>query len=346
VRADSARLAALAAERRYPAFTASDDDFHDEVMSDRWWETETSWFSWSVPERRLAGWAYHQSRPNAGLCNGGVWVWDGTGAWSWELPYHAHYSGLRLHPRADRDLRDYTWPTGVRVRTLAPLTRYAVDYDAQPDLEVHLEFDAIMAPNPHPVGVAPFVKGTHFDQPGHVTGTMVLRGEHIAIDCYAVRDRSWGPRPAGPPRRRPPATGAAGAPPAPARPRTGGIGYCFGTAGPRDAWLTYSVPDLDGDPVVCGFFLRDGEYAHVLAGERRVLVDAETGWPVRIDVEAVDDLGRELSVTGDALSRHWRGLGGDTLMAWRWNGAEGVGEDQSYFSKPVWLANRTRAQSR
>jgi len=327
---DHAAIAALAGSRRYPTFAPADDDFHDEVLSDRWWETETSWFSWNVPERNMGGWVYHQARPNAHLCNGGVWVWDDTAPWSWELPYHAHYSGLQLVDRAQRDMRDFVWPTGVRVRVLEPLRCYAIDYD-EPDLEVHLVFDAVMQPNPHPVGVAPFLHGTHFDQAGRVTGEIVLHGEEIAVDCYAVRDRSWGPRPAGRPRSR--------------TPRTAGIGYSFGVAGPSEAWLTYSVPDLDGDPVVCGFLLRDGAYAHILAGERRMTVDATTGWPRYLEIDAVDDAGRELSVTGDAVSRHWRGTGGDTLVRWRWNGTDGYGEDQSYFSKALWAAQRSAAHA-
>ena len=246
-------------ERRYPAFSPDDDDFHDEQLSDRWWESETNWFSWNVPERRMGGWTYGQARPNARLCNGGVWLWDDSAALSWELPYHVHYSGLQLPDRSVRDMRDFEWPTGVHVKMLEPLTKYAIDYDDAPDLEVHLEFDAIMAPNPHPVGVAPFVKGTHFDQAGRLTGEVVLRGERIRVDCYSVRDRSWGPRPMGRPRRRP--GGASDE-----RSRAGGIGYSFGVAGPRDAWLVYSVPRVDDDPVVCGFLLRAGEYAHILRG--------------------------------------------------------------------------------
>jgi hypothetical protein len=39
----------------------------------------------------------------------------------------------------------------------------------------------------------------------HVTGTIVLHGEEISIDCYSVRDRSWGPRPTGPGRTTAPA---------------------------------------------------------------------------------------------------------------------------------------------
>lgn len=333
---DRPDLAALIAERRYPTFGPADDDFHDEVLSDRWWETETCWFSWNVPERRLGGWAYCQARPNARLCNGGVWVWDDTAAYSWELPYHVNYSGLRLPDRPARDLRDFEWPNGVHVKMLEPLTRYEVRYEDPGALELHLVFDAIMAPNPHPIGVAPFYQGTHLDQAGHVTGEMVLSGEHITIDCYSVRDRSWGPRPAGRPKKR-------RIHEAELHTGTGGVGYSFGIAGPRDAWLVYAIPSIDTDDVVCGFWLRDGDYAHVLTGSRSLTVDPTTGWPVHLAIEAVDDRGRHLAVEGEAVSRHWKGHGGDSLVRWHWDGVTGWGEDQSYFSRSVWEAARARA---
>ena len=63
-------------ERTYRELVPADDDFHDEEITDRWWETETCWFSWNVPERNLGGWTYCQARPNANICNGGAWVWD------------------------------------------------------------------------------------------------------------------------------------------------------------------------------------------------------------------------------------------------------------------------------
>jgi hypothetical protein len=266
-------------------------------------------------------------------------VWDDTASYSWELPYHANYSGLQLPDRSARDLRDFEWPNGVHVKVVEPLMRYEVDYDDTPAFSVHLRFDAIMPPNPHPVGVAPFLKGKHFDQPGHVSGEMVLRGERIAIDCWSVRDRSWGPRPAGRPKRRALAD-------ADVHSGTGGIGYSFGTAGPGDAWLVYSIPTLDGDTVVCGFLLRDGVYAHVLSGARDVAVDAATGWPTAMNIEAHDDLGRTLEVSGDAVSRHWKGHGGDTLFHWRWDGCTGWGEDQSYFSRAVWEDGKLRRSAR
>jgi len=331
---DQVELAALKATRAYPEFGPEDDDFHDEVLTDRWWETETCWFSWNVPERHMGGWTYCQARPNANVCNGGAWVWDDTGSYSWELPYHAHYQGLQLPARSVRDLRDFEWPTGVRVTALEPLMKYRIRYEDAGSLELDLLFDAIMAPNPHPIGVAPFFKGRHFDQPGHLTGVVVLRGEEIAVDCYSTRDRSWGPRPAGPPKKR----GDGSAP----LTRFGGIGYCFGAAGPSDAWLVYSTPGTDGDRVSCGFLLRGGRYGHVLAGERHLRFDPGTGWPTHMEIEAVDDLGRELRVHGEAVSRHWRGLGGDTLFRWNWDDVTGWGEDQSYFSRQAWEANTSR----
>ncbi len=199
-----------------------------------------------------------------------------------------------------------------------------------------------MAPNPHPNGVVPFVKGAHFDQAGHVTGTMVLHGERIPVDCYSVRDRSWGPRPLGRPKPPPRAGGQAPSTGAGAG-SFGGVGYSFCAAGPGEAWLTYAVPGPEVEPVACGFLLRNGEYGHILAGERRVTFDAQTGWPLSITVEAVDEFDRRLSVRGDAVSRHWRGHGGDSLVHWRWDdGVEGFGEDQSYFSRDQWEANRRR----
>jgi hypothetical protein len=97
------------------------------------------------------------------------------------------------------------------------------------------------------------------------------------------------------------------------------------------------------EPVACGFLLRNGRYGHILAGERRVTFDSKTGWPLSITIEAVDEFDRRLSVRGDAVSRHWRGHGGDSLVHWTWDrGTEGFGEDQSYFSRDQWEANRRR----
>jgi hypothetical protein len=333
---DDIDIDSLKAARRYPTFDAKDDDFHDEVLTDHWWETETNWFSWNIPRRKMGGWTYCQARPNADICNGGVWIWDDTASLPWELPYHVNYSGLRLPKRSERDMRDFEWPNGVRIVADEPLKKYTIRYEDSGQLSLNLEFEAITPPNPHPIGVTPFYRGTHFDQPGRVTGEMNLHGESIAIDCLSFRDRSWGPRPMGRPKK--PRDGANTA-----ASGFGGVGYSFAAASQREAWLVYSTPGVDSDPVACGFLLRAGEYGHILGGERRLNFDRATGWPTAMEIDAVDEFNRRLHVRGEALSRHWKGHGGDTLFHWKWDDLDGWGEDQSYFLRNVWAANKARS---
>lgn len=59
-------------------FTARDDRFHFAEMGNGWWATETLWFSFNHPERRLGGWFYTMARPNIGTVAGGAWIWDHT----------------------------------------------------------------------------------------------------------------------------------------------------------------------------------------------------------------------------------------------------------------------------
>jgi hypothetical protein len=292
-----------------------------------------------VPDRNLGGWVYSQAQPNAGLSNGGVWLWDDTASFSWEIPYFVNYWGLQLAPRAERDLRDFEWPSGVHVKATKPLMNYEIRYSDPDECELALTFEAIMPPNGHPAGVRPFLNAVHLDQPGRVTGELVLRGETIPVDCFALRDRSWGPRPRGRPKRMSRSA-------TDAETGTSGVGYSYGTASPTEAFLVFTVPTSVDDKVVCGYLLRDGEYAHIVSGAREVRVDPDYGWPVSIEIEAVDDRRRTFHALGTAHSRHWRaGHGGDSFMSWEWDGAAGVGEDQTYFSKQVWVTRRDAARN-
>jgi len=107
-------------------FTPEDDGFHADVMTDRWWETETVWFSFHEPERKLGGWFYTMVRPNIGTVAGGAWVWDDSAWLPWEVPYSANYSALQLKPGSD--LRDVTLPTGLSVRVIEPTMSYELGY--------------------------------------------------------------------------------------------------------------------------------------------------------------------------------------------------------------------------
>src|ERR1700728_1055968 len=222
-----------------PELRPEDDNWHE--FSAHWWETETNWWSFNVPERKLGGWLYTQSLGVQQTVNGGAWVWDDSDAGA---VYERKQRGLPFPDRGD--LRDVSFPNGVSVKMLEPLMRYRTTYSDPGRFECDLVHEGIIRPHSHPIGAWPFWATRHFDQPMHVTGTILLYGEEIPIDCYSVRDRSWGPRPAGRPKRRQDngEGGSAGRKPAGQRSASGsfgGVGYSFCAAGPGEAWLTYAI---------------------------------------------------------------------------------------------------------
>jgi hypothetical protein len=182
----------------------------------------------------------------------------------------------------------------------------------------------------------------------HVEGEIVLHGERLAVECFSVRDRSWSVRP---PRvaseanrtdggkraaerpAAPPTTPIAGDSYRPVR-SPFNLGYVFGTASPKDAFLAYTLlvegEEAHGDFVNTGYLVRNGVWAHLVRGQRRCWVDADKGWIFRIEVDAVDTLGRELRAVGDQVSNHGTAEG---LFHWKWNGAEGWGENQGGIAK-------------
>jgi len=202
-----------------------------------------------------------------------------------------------------------------------------------------------MPPHSHPVGAWPFWATRHFDQPMHVIGTILLYGEEIPIDCYSVRDRSWGPRPAGPtpPDKKLP-HGTLPRPNPPIRAKDPhSVGYVFGTQDPREAFLAFTDPWLrvDGrmsDDLDTGFLLRDGVYSPLVAGFRTTELAPDTRFIRKIHLEASDALGRDLVADGELVARHGtEGPSGTGTFHWTWSGGcLGWGEDQTY-APAEWL---------
>jgi hypothetical protein len=307
-------------------FSARDDSFHFDQMGDRWWMTETSWFSFCHPGRKLGGWLYTMVRPNIGTVAGGAWIWDDTAYLPWEVPYSANYTALRF-PR-EQDLTDIKLPTGVSIKAIEPLTCYELGFEDEERLRCRLVFEAVMEPRPLRKPGSSFGSLNHFDQFGRVTGEIVLHGETIPIDCLAMRDRSWGPRP---------------------EHRPGKSAYVSGIASADDAFLAVTKWNDPSDQIAYGFMIRDGEIADLTAGRRIVERDPRQGWVNRIIIEAVDERGRTLHATGERLSgiiinRH-SFIDSNGLIRWTINGKEGHGEDQDMWPVHVWSKFRrdTRA---
>ena len=297
----------------------SDDDFHQPASNDPFWN-ETIWFSFSVPERALSGYVYPWVRANQGLFGGGVIVWDDRGNMPWEARV---WDWAWNHPLGKvGDLRDFTFPNSLRIRCLEALTTYELSYE-QPACALDLRFEALI--EPHTVGRSDWdaAFAAHFDQPGHVTGNLVLGDERIPVDCYAMRDRSWGPRVENPDFR---------------------LGWDHGQTA-TDAFLSYAAPDESGSPVTRGFLWRDGDAAELVSGTRRI-ERAEDGAPERVVIHAQDSLGRQLDAVGTCinamgfLATPWM-FTWNCLTRWEFSGVRGWGEVQD-----TWHLEKYRAFAR
>jgi hypothetical protein len=302
-----------------PAFTDADDQLHTPGEKHSW--TETSWWSFNVPERRLAGWLYVQIRPHQNTTAGGAFVYDATATASWQLPFYAMFDHQRIP--ADLDLRHARFDSGVSIDVVEPGTTYDLGYRFrdEDDFIAQLRFEAIMAPFPYLSGTPPFSASSHFDQAGRLSGEIVLRGERIAVDCFSLRDRSWGPRPE-------------------QWGRAGRLSYAFGTADASHAFLAFCHPDqsdpfTDDETVTTGYLLRDGAISRLVGGHRRSSRDPVTRMVQTIELDLEDALGRRLRTHGTAhsamvLARHR--VTYNTFLRWQDDdGRISWGEDQDLW---------------
>ncbi len=300
-------------------FGPADDSLHPPGPSSDW--TETTWWSFNVPERGLGGWLYIQIRPNLGVSSGGAFVY-GPGRWMVsEQPYYAYFHHLPLPE--PMDLRNVKFGNGVSVRVLEPGMRYRVGYQFRDHTEftADLLFEGLTPPVPHLRGAAPFTGSSHYDQHGRVTGTLQLNGETIDVDCIAVRDRSWG--------RRPEHVGLG----------TRRLSYVFGAGSSAEAFLVFTQPPVDDqlaevENLSSGYLLRSGKLRRLTSAVRSNRRDPATGGVEHITIDGVDSDGRELHVTGDAVSRLAlvnASLCVGTIMRFSIDGREGWGEDQDVW---------------
>ncbi len=302
-------------------FTPRDDHFHFEEMGADWWATETAWFSFHHPERRLGGWFYTMVRPNIGTIAGGAWIWDHSAHLPWEALYSANYSAQQL--TKDLDLANCTLPNGVSIRVLEPCQRYALGYADGDRLQAALTFEGVMPPEPLTAVGSIFGSAHHFDQFGRVTGELVLHGEKIAIDCIGMRDRTWGRRPEDRPRQAVYVTGAADA---------------------AHGFLAVTDGRPEQDQVTYGFLRRAGRTVSLASGERVVERDPTNGWITRIQLTARDTEGRELNAVGVPVSRillnRHTFIDINSLIRWDFDGLTAWGEDQDMWPVHRWARTR------
>lgn len=328
------------------AFTEADDSYHQ--LSDDPYETETNWWSWNVPERRIGGWIHTPYYPNRKTVTWRIFAWGPDGYDPARMAYYRKVEEVAMPDNPD--LRDITYPGGgYSLKMIEPGMKYHLSYvDEARDFALDFLFEGAHPPRRFEPGEPPFIQTPHFDQLGRVTGTMRLRGEDIPLDCWSVRDRTWGPR-GGPYAKSRKQSYASDLDrvlhPGGARWREierergrGRIQYIFGHADGQSGFLGFVRPQ-DGDaqgwsPMNGGYLLRGGVYGSLDKAKSRMRCfrSPETGWCTHMQVELVDLDGRTMFAEGMAVSRMSEaGYGTNQLFRWDFDGKVGWGEDQDVW---------------
>ena len=292
--------------------TPADDEFHEPTSDDPFW-TETCWWTFTVPERRLSGQLYPFFRRNQGVMAAGAYFWDDTGSALWSCRYAKNFWHL---PIPDQPLSDIQIANGIRITVLEPLQRYALGFDDPDadDLHVDLTFTA--------AGPTNMLGDAHLDQPGRYQGTIVLEGESFTVDAFGFRDRSWGPRSQF-------GDSLHGA--------TNG-GYSYATASERDGFHAITMNYGTGCIGIHGYVVRDGEWSKLASASREVVErDPATGFPRRVDLDITDELGRTLHAEGTTLNHLAFPINPNLftincLTEWTFDGISAFGEDHDNWA--------------
>ena len=295
----------------------ADEGFHPRT-EDPWWN-ESSFTTFRVPERQLFGILYHYFRPNQDTVMAGPWFVDTTG----DEMSNCRYNGFDWHlpMPAGADMFDFTCENGYAVQTLEPQRAYRHTYQA-PGCEFDLTFTADRLPVAMQsagerinTGMRDFVQDVaaartgHYEQTGVMNGSLVLEGESVeVVDAAVIKDRTWGPRRILIPQRKPRGS------------------YMFARADKDNSFQAFAMSDRPWeqdpivgapDPVVSGFYVKDGVEGRLVSGTRRVVERRADGRPVREVLEAVDEHGRELSATGEIVSLlKWHSPYGGVMTHW------------------------------
>lgn len=297
------------------------DHFYRGESDDLYW-TDSSWFSWAIPEKDICGLIWTHFRPNMNCLCGGPAMWDLSGQHVWDFPFF-DFQTMRRLPEGrygvDYDKYDFTTPWSLSVKMIEPLQTYRISYD-RAGFRLELEFNAIAPPNimnkPSTEQLKSAFK-THFEQPGHIQGFVELDGARHEVDTFSIRDGGHGPRFM---EMSPPG------------------GYAWSTADEKTGFHVLAPGSGEGpqSKVIGGYILRDGVISPAVDGVRRV-VERKGPRPEVIEITARDELGRELHAIGRAQvpaefmlfperGQWW------TLFRWDYDGASGApGEDQEYY---------------
>ena len=199
-------------------------------------------------------------------------------------------------------------------RLFARAEHIATDRDAYRTVTVDgaLRFTAWGEPLSFSSGLAAGVASDHYEQPGSVSGALLVDGRRHALAGCGMRDHSWGVR------------------------DWQGVPWWrwFGMVVDPDNYLMLNNVGLtDGGETAGGFMMRDGEIAAISSCETTSELDPELGCQRSFVARATDALGRDTVLEGRAVEvapLRQRRDGrlthvNEGLTEYRWEGHNGTG---------------------
>jgi hypothetical protein len=285
------------------------------------WHNEVSWIAFKVPERLINGFVYFHHRPNMKHSVGGVAVWDPSGEACYDCLHHS-WGGLDEFSE-DTEMFDFSLDSGLTVRTIEPLKAYNVAYEAD---GCKLNFDFRASTAPLQPGLSHEFGSGHYEQGGHLSGTLDIAGESLELDCWTMRDHSWGTRR-----------------PGKALPRMG-FDWSMASGDHGFACTAVRTESLEDDPwfgtterIISGWYLKDGVLGALTSGERRVVERGIDGRPLHVVLDSKDDHGREFHAEASSdntlnwfagyysfMFQWW------ALAKWEYDGVSVWGEEQDF----------------
>jgi hypothetical protein len=286
-------------------------DYFGEGRDDNPYWNESVWFSVSIPERRIHGLIQYYFRPNMGMLNGGPALWDPENRFQWNC-LHYNWSHLQGMPEGAEKF-DMTARNSLSCKMIEPLQRYEIGYDRN-GFQMDLTWEALgpchelKTGNSGQQATAKF----HIEQPGRMTGMIRRHGEEFPVDCFSMRDTSYGAR-----EYESLAVG----------------GYFWGIAADSSFHALCMGHGRLAD-CIGGYIMKDGEMASLVSGRREVLEWGEHA-PARVMFEGTDTLGRTMKATGvidpgliftgyTDHTVHW------SLAEWEWDGVTHWGDNQEF----------------
>ena len=284
--------------------------------------SETQYFGFCIPSERIQGFCYLWHHPNLHVVSGGLFVFRGDRP----TVLHGELCDFRCYMNDSvlkDDLHEYRLANGYGVKIVEPLQRFHVTYaDLSRSNSIDLRIRAVQPP-------VMFGDGNHFEQAMAVRGELLLRGRRYDIDCFTVRDRSWGK-----PRTE-------------ENPAVPAVSWMVGVFSPDFAFSATIFDQQETSlelvgagiarpidkTVNGGWVYRDGKLGRVVKAKKRIARVPPMYIPQSIELEITDDLDRSFQLRGTSCaSTLWQTWVNMTLpivqMRWECDGMIAYGECQ------------------